>query len=1030
MSSSNSGENLTEEARPQPTATSPGPKIKTEHDGPIEGDPAIANSSPDYATFPNLRQAATIESVEALDSYKAIGFGILDDLKVKLERMKSSRKAIDHAKAISNLKEQAQSRKTILGVVGSTGQGKSSLINALLGERKLVPTNCVRACTAVITEISWNNSDDPDQQYIAEIEFISRDEWRDELETLFRDLKASRDQTPGNHIDGDADVKVALAKVKTVYPKIANMDDLAQTNAKSLLGESTVNEYLGTTKTIHGSEATAFHKDVAHYIDSLQKGAVSEDVEDGDTGGKQDQMQLWPLIKVVRIYTKADALSTGAVIVDLPGVEDSNAARAAIAAKYIEKCNAIWVVAAINRAVNDKTAQKLLGQSFKQQLNYDGSYSRVTFVCTKTDDITMIEAAESLGLNRELNDFYDKEAAVRDWANEGTQQLENDQSRSKSLYSYLGELDRQLSQWEKLEARQRGGHTVTASQLSSKKRKASAHASRTSKRARNGGSTSSGDSLQYTSAGEFWDGLESGLPIFPENEPLSEEQIRSAIGSLRTKKNTALEEGERLNEKIENAAETGEKLEEDYEKAKYHLLSSAIQKRNSYTRNNMRRDFAEGLRELDQENSLHETPDDTGVTVRDYGKISQSLEVFCVSSKAYQGLSKRLGTSSDTIEGFDNPEDTEIPQLIAHAKKLTESIRLESNKSLLNGLLQVLYSLYMWCDAHGNGLSFSEEEKRDVMNEVKESLLNLDRGLTKSLDVFVHKCKDVLTNQLFTKLDTSIAKAVSEAPKIAGGWPQLKRGDGGLPCASYKAACRRDGVYSGRAGKRDFNEDLVRPFKKGLANNWVRAFQQNIPEALGGFTRTSEQLLEGFHGVIKARMQQKASFATINTLRSQLGARALGVTHMANSFSSDIVTLQREASRKTNPAIKEGMKGIYSACAEDCGSGCFIRIQSRMQDDLESNGESLFKAATDPVKKDLISLCELLESGLRTKIADMLDGMNQDYANVIVGQEVDEQVKEGSVEILKLLKEVDKYFDHKLKDHSDNMPEDDCKPSH
>jgi len=39
-----------------------------------------------------------------------------------------------------------------------------------------------------------------------------------------------------------------------------------------------------------------------------------------------------PLIEVVRIYTKADALSTGAVIVDLPGVHDSNAARAAVAA--------------------------------------------------------------------------------------------------------------------------------------------------------------------------------------------------------------------------------------------------------------------------------------------------------------------------------------------------------------------------------------------------------------------------------------------------------------------------------------------------------------------------------------------------------------------------------------------------------------------------------------------------------------------------------------------------------------------------
>jgi hypothetical protein len=43
-------------------------------------------------------------------------------------------------------------------------------------------------------------------------------------------------------------------------------------------------------------------------------------------------MEFWPLIKVVRIYTKAEALSTGAVIVDLPGVHDSNAARAAVAA--------------------------------------------------------------------------------------------------------------------------------------------------------------------------------------------------------------------------------------------------------------------------------------------------------------------------------------------------------------------------------------------------------------------------------------------------------------------------------------------------------------------------------------------------------------------------------------------------------------------------------------------------------------------------------------------------------------------------
>jgi hypothetical protein len=54
--------------------------------------------------------------------------------------------------------------------------------------------------------------------------------------------------------------------------------------------------------------------------------------EDSKKKKEKKQMEFWPLIKVVRIYTKAEALSTGAVIVDLPGVHDSNAARAAVAA--------------------------------------------------------------------------------------------------------------------------------------------------------------------------------------------------------------------------------------------------------------------------------------------------------------------------------------------------------------------------------------------------------------------------------------------------------------------------------------------------------------------------------------------------------------------------------------------------------------------------------------------------------------------------------------------------------------------------
>lgn len=72
---------------------------------------------------------------------------------------------------------------------------------------------------------------------------------------------------------------------------------------------------------------------------------------------------------------KAPALSTGAVIVDLPGVHDQNAARAAVAESYMKQCTGLWIVAPITRAVDDKAAKDLLGESFKRQLKMDGGYN-------------------------------------------------------------------------------------------------------------------------------------------------------------------------------------------------------------------------------------------------------------------------------------------------------------------------------------------------------------------------------------------------------------------------------------------------------------------------------------------------------------------------------------------------------------------------------------------------------------------------------------------------------------------------------
>ena len=86
-------------------------------------------------------------------------------------------------------------------------------------------------------------------------------------------------------------------------------------------------------------------------------------------------------------------LSTGACLVDLPGVRDANAARAKVAERYLQNCNQIAIVAPIKRAVDDGTAKELLGEQFKRRLLMDGQYGNVFFICTQTDDL---EATETM----------------------------------------------------------------------------------------------------------------------------------------------------------------------------------------------------------------------------------------------------------------------------------------------------------------------------------------------------------------------------------------------------------------------------------------------------------------------------------------------------------------------------------------------------------------------------------------------------------------------------------------------------------
>lgn len=196
---------------------------------------------------------------------------------------------------------------------------------------------------------------------------------------------------------------------------------------------------------------------------------------------------------------------------------------------------------------------------------------------------------------------------------------------------------------------------------------------------------------------------------------------------------------------------------------------------------------------------------------RDYDSLANNLPVFCVSSKGYQSL-LNLDRDGNLILGFESPEATEIPQLIVHAKKLTESRRAYACVQFLNGLLQNMISLRLWVTEDEDEVILTDEEKQAQIDQVKAALVSLEKVLflispqTRNADVsqdigkvsskFIHVCYQIITDKLFKRLRISVAKAIKQAPGISEQWPSHQKNDGGLPCISYKATCRRQYVTS------------------------------------------------------------------------------------------------------------------------------------------------------------------------------------------------------------------------------------------
>ena len=578
----------------------------------------------------------------------------------------------------------------------------------------------MRACTAVVTEISYNYEEKP---YRAQIEFISPADWEKELKTLYQDLLDGDGKVSRECTHEDTDAGIAYAKIKAVYPR-KTKEDIANSSIETMLRE--VSHILGKTRDIQETDSLLFYKKLQSFVDSKEK---STGKKDKDKKKEPRALEYWPLIRVVRLYVKSRALATGAVIVDLPGVHDANAARAAVAEGYMKQCTGLWIVAPINRAVDDKAAKSLLGESFKRQLKMDGGFNSVTFICSKTDDISLEEAQDSLGLSDEMEPdwvFLEKLGKKTRSMNKQMEEMKE----TKAVYGEsMNDVDEQIEVWDGLKEKLEDGKTVfpPKSKSAGQKRKGSSKDKARKKQRRSKSSDDESDDVESSNFSDNSDEDGTGSEDDESQEPLTEEQIMAKLQELRATRKEARAQRAELTERINQLRKEIDESKKAEHEIESKLSAMCISGRNAYSKGAIQQDFAAGIKELDQELAAEEDEENFNpdAEIRDYDEVARGLPVFCVSSRGYQKLQGRLKKDAD-IAGFTNIEETEIPQLQAHCEKLTETGRSANCRTFINKLSQLLNSLTLWASSDGTSANMTAEQRAREGRYLQKGLKSLE----------------------------------------------------------------------------------------------------------------------------------------------------------------------------------------------------------------------------------------------------------------------------------------------------------------
>jgi hypothetical protein len=276
-------------------------------------------------------------------------------------------------KELDSIRDQLRKTGSIrVALIGSTGAGKSTFLNAILGQQVL-PVGVMEPCTAFVTLVRYK----ADGGYTIAVDFATEKDWQSEIDAFIATSAPgeSEDET-SRHI-----VNAYRKKMEALYG--IKIDREATPDAiRELAIPAEALEVLRS-----GGRKKWKFDDAKPMVEHLRKLVRGESL-------------LWPLVKQVTISGPYDCLQGGVELVDLPGLNDPNEARIEVTREFLRSSPFVWLVFPMVRGLTKDLREVLVGEKLLRTLILGGTYNALSLVGTKADDIDL-DSASQFGLDPE-----------------------------------------------------------------------------------------------------------------------------------------------------------------------------------------------------------------------------------------------------------------------------------------------------------------------------------------------------------------------------------------------------------------------------------------------------------------------------------------------------------------------------------------------------------------------------------------------------------------------------------------------------